>query len=178
MKRQLVVLSALVPITVLVALDVVDDYRSGVSNEHLLIQVALSILGLIAIAFLTEGIVRARMQVGSLQDRLATTVAEAENLRAETQASGKEVEICERQFREWQLSPAESEVARLLLRGLAYQDIAISRKSSEGTIRQQAVSIYRKAGVGGRSELAGFFLANWLRQKTHSFSNRHLEHSG
>ncbi len=156
MKRQLAILSAVVPITLLLGLDIVDDYRSGVSNQHLFIQLGLSTVGLIAAAFLLERILRTRHEVGSLEDRLARSIAEAKSLRGETTLP----DPCEQQFKEWRLSPAECEVARLLLKGLSYQDIAASRKASEGTIRQQGLSIYRKAGVSGRSELAGFFLGN------------------
>jgi DNA-binding NarL/FixJ family response regulator len=45
-----------------------------------------------------------------------------------------------------------------LLKGLSHKEVAIIRDVSDATIRQQARSIYQKAGVAGRHELAAFFL--------------------
>jgi len=49
-------------------------------------------------------------------------------------------------------------VALMLLKGLSHKEIAAQRGTSEGTVRQQALSIYRKTGLSGRSTLAAFFL--------------------
>lgn len=62
------------------------------------------------------------------------------------------------QFDAWDLTEAESEVASLILKGAALKDIAALRNTSEATIRQQAQSVYRKSGLGNRSELAAYFL--------------------
>lgn len=62
------------------------------------------------------------------------------------------------QFNAWGLSQAEAEIAALILKGAALKDIAALRRTSEATIRQQAQSIYRKSGLGNRSELAAYFL--------------------
>ena len=52
------------------------------------------------------------------------------------------------QFDEWGLTPAEAEIAALLLKGVAMKDIAVLRKTSSPTIRQQAQANYRKTGIG------------------------------
>ncbi len=67
-------------------------------------------------------------------------------------------EAVDRQFSAWRLTPAEREVALDLLRGKSHKEIASETGRSERTIRQQAAVAYRKAGVDGRSGLAGFFL--------------------
>jgi len=162
MKKQWALMGTVIPITLLLGLDMIDDYRSGVSTEHLLIEVAFSTLGLIAAGLLLEGISRARLHAGSLEEHLTKAVSEAERLRAETKNASAQTESFERQFEKWQLSPAEREVATLLLKGLSYQHIAASRNASEGTVRQQALSVYRKAGMSGRSELAAYFLEDLL----------------
>jgi DNA-binding NarL/FixJ family response regulator len=46
----------------------------------------------------------------------------------------------------------------LLLKGLSHKKIAAERRTSEGTVCQQALSIYREAGLSGRSNLSAFFL--------------------
>ena len=62
------------------------------------------------------------------------------------------------QFDLWGLTPAEADVAGLLLKGAALREIATLRRTSEATIRQQAQSIYRKSGLGSRAELSAYFM--------------------
>jgi len=50
----------------------------------------------------------------------------------------------------------------LLLKGLGHREVAQVRGTSERTARQQALSIYRKAGLSGRAELSAFFLEDLL----------------
>ncbi|MGQ0566610.1 MAG: helix-turn-helix transcriptional regulator [Gemmobacter sp.] len=64
----------------------------------------------------------------------------------------------EAQFDAWSLTPAEADVAGLLLKGASLREIAGLRRTSEATIRQQAQSIYRKSGLGSRAELSAYFM--------------------
>ncbi len=64
----------------------------------------------------------------------------------------------EGQFDQWGLSPAEADVAGLLLKGASLREIAGLRRTSEATIRQQAQNVYRKSGLTSRAELAAYFL--------------------
>jgi DNA-binding NarL/FixJ family response regulator len=64
------------------------------------------------------------------------------------------------QLERWGLTPAEREVAILLLKGRSHKEIAAATGRGERTVRQHAVSAYGKAGLGGRAELAAFFLAD------------------
>jgi DNA-binding CsgD family transcriptional regulator len=66
------------------------------------------------------------------------------------------------QFSEWQLTPAERDVALLLLKGFSMREIAKLRENSERTTRQQATTIYAKADVDGRAALSAFFLEDLL----------------
>lgn len=65
-------------------------------------------------------------------------------------------------FGEWKLSNAESDIAWFMLRGLPMREIADLRGTSERTVRQQAQAIYRKAGLDGRSDLAGRVLERFI----------------
>jgi DNA-binding NarL/FixJ family response regulator len=71
-------------------------------------------------------------------------------------------EAIDRQFVRWHLTPAEREVGLLLLKGLSHKEAAAARSTSETTIRQQALAIYRKSGLRNRSELSAFFLEDLL----------------
>ena len=62
------------------------------------------------------------------------------------------------QFRVWRLTPTESEVALMLLKGYGHKEIAALTGRSERTVRQHAGVVYEKAGISGRAELAAFFL--------------------
>lgn len=64
----------------------------------------------------------------------------------------------ETQFDAWGLTPAEADVAGLLLKGASLREIAVLRRTSEATIRQQAQSVYRKSGLASRAELSAYFL--------------------
>jgi len=64
------------------------------------------------------------------------------------------------QFDAWGLTPAEREVALLVLQGLGHKEIAARTGRSERTVRQHAAASYEKAGLGSRAELAGFFLGD------------------
>jgi DNA-binding CsgD family transcriptional regulator len=75
-------------------------------------------------------------------------------------------EAIDRQFQRWGLTEAESEVALLQLKGLRHKEIAELRQTSERTVRQQALAVYRKSGLSGRSDLAAFFLEDLLLPQT------------
>ena len=66
------------------------------------------------------------------------------------------------QFKRWNLTEAEREVALLLLKGLSLKEVAQVRSTSERTIRAQARALYGKAGVTGRAALSAFFLEDLL----------------
>lgn len=67
-------------------------------------------------------------------------------------------DIMEERFGEWDLTPAERDVALFALKGFSTQDIADLRGVSEGTIKAQTNAIYRKAGVSGRPQLLSLFI--------------------
>jgi len=61
-------------------------------------------------------------------------------------------------FGGWGLTPTERQTALLLLKGHSHKRIARMTDRSERTVRQHAVAVYRKSGLGGRAALSGFFL--------------------
>ena len=68
----------------------------------------------------------------------------------------------EQQLVDWVLSPAEKEVAWLMIKGFSFQEIAGFRSVTEKTIHQQAANVYQKAGVGSRHELISGFLEDFV----------------
>lgn len=71
-------------------------------------------------------------------------------------------EAIDAQLDSWELTPAEKETALLLLKGFSHKEAAELSGRSERTVRQHAVSVYRKSGLSGRAELSAFFLEDLL----------------
>jgi len=100
-----------------------------------------------------------------LQEDLQAIRADRQRWREELAEHLRAVgEGIRRQFRAWRLTPAEEEVALLLLKGFSHKEIARLRRTSEATVRQQAAAMYQKAGLGGRAALSAFFLDDLLAQ--------------
>jgi len=77
-------------------------------------------------------------------------------------ASGELLGVIYRHFEEWKLSPSEQDVALLMIKGMSTQEIAGLRETKIGTVKSQSSSIYQKAGVRGRNELAAYFVEDLL----------------
>jgi len=94
---------------------------------------------------------------------LAQRQAERDHWRssAEHAISGF-AQAIDQQFTGWQLTRAEREVGLLLLKGAGHKQVAAQLNRSERTVRQQAVEVYRKAGLRSRAELAAFFLQDLM----------------
>lgn len=73
-------------------------------------------------------------------------------------ASGAFMEVLHERFADWELTPAERDVALFSIKGLSIADIAALRATSEGTVKAQTNAIYRKAGVSGRPQLLSLFI--------------------
>ncbi|THD84823.1 LuxR family transcriptional regulator [Aliigemmobacter aestuarii] len=78
-------------------------------------------------------------------------------------ASGAFLDLLQERFAEWELTPAESDVALFAIKGMTTGEIASLRKTSEGTVKAQTNAIYRKAGVNGRSQLLSVFIEDLMR---------------
>jgi DNA-binding NarL/FixJ family response regulator len=103
-----------------------------------------------------RGLVRAHQVLAEHQQ-------ERDSWREQAQAALRGLgEAIDNQLTAWSLTPAEKETALLLLKGYSHKEIAHHTDRSERTVRQHAVSVYRKSGLSGRAELAAFFLEDLL----------------
>ena len=82
--------------------------------------------------------------------------------RGSRAARGEMAELIRSSFRQWQLTPSESEVAMLVLKGFDNEAIAGLRHVSTGTVRAQTARIYHKAGVENRAQLISLFMEELL----------------
>jgi len=157
------VLAVLVAVVILVGADLVLDSRSGARPLHLVFEGTLMLTAGSGALHLFLRMRRARSEALLLARDVNTARAEARRWRHEARELLEGLGLSMgRQFDRWQLTPAERDVALLLLKGLSHREAAQVRETSERTVRQQAREVYRKAGLSGRSELAAFFLEDLL----------------
>lgn len=154
-------------IFLLIAWDMTLDYSEGRSWAHLLVESAVLLAAAGGIGLLLRQLYRARVAIHALGRDLARVTQEAERWRHESREllDGLSVAI-DRQFARWNLTRAEAEIGLLLLKGLSHKELADVRQTSERTVREQARSLYRKAGLSGRSSLSAFFLEDLLLPST------------
>lgn len=157
-------------IAVLMATDVTIDFRRGGATAVESFEALIFASALAGIAFYWRQKVTERRRSAHLDLELAAARAEVGRWAADAQRWNAEAQevlqglgaAIDRQFERWALTPAEREVALLQLKGLRHKAIAELRHTSERTVRQQALAVYRKSGLNGRSDLAAFFLEDLL----------------
>ena len=143
--------------------DFLGDVQDHAPTLHLTIELTLSLL-----AF--AGSVALVIRFFKLHDKLKIAHVHVENHKADAlkwkEESAKYVEglsqVIDNQFERWGMTPAEKDVALLLLKGFSLKEISDLRKVSERTISHQSVSIYNKSGTSGRAGLSAFFLEDLL----------------
>ena len=120
----------------------------------------LAIAGVVA---LWRSLRAAEARAARLDVNLEVALKEASRYKAEAHEALRGLgEAIDSQFERWELTPAEREVGLLLLKGLSHKEVADVRSTSEPTVRQQALMVYRKSGLRNRSDLSAFFLEDLL----------------
>ncbi|MEW6776341.1 MAG: LuxR family transcriptional regulator [Bdellovibrionota bacterium] len=150
-------------VSVLVGADLILDYGSGTSFSHVVAELVAVGGALSGAVYLFRRVYVLRRDARLMERDLSHARAEAERWRAEAKELLKGLSAAvDRQFDRWALTAAEREVGLLLLKGLSHKEIAGLRETTERTVRQQALGLYRKAGLSGRAELAAFFFEDLL----------------
>jgi len=157
-------------IAALMAIDVTIEFFRGVPLALQSFEVVIFLSALTGIVFHWRQMTAERDRSDQLDRELAQARAEVSRWAEDARRWNREAQpvlqglgaAIDRQFHRWGLTDAEREVALLQLKGLRHKEIAELRKTSERTVRQQALSVYRKSGLSGRSDLAAFFLEDLL----------------
>ncbi len=153
----------LVLIVLLIGIDLLTDAWAGAHWVHWLLELMVALLSAAGAIALWARMVAARHAASGLQRDLAASRADAARWHREADHALRGLGAAiDHQFDHWKLSSAEREIALLILKGLSLKEIADARHTSERTVRQQALGIYRKAGLAGRAELSAFFLEDLL----------------
>jgi len=127
------------------AIDVIVDVVSGESQDsigilHLVVETIATIAILISLFILRDYVKVSRRQESEMRESLARLKQGLSDL------------ILNR-VTKLGLTPAESEVAILTIKGFSIAEIGALRGTSEGTVKAQQHAVYQKAGVSSRAEL-------------------------
>ncbi|MGV6820907.1 MAG: helix-turn-helix transcriptional regulator [Parvularcula sp.] len=129
------------------------DFAVDLAEKMLLLATMLGA------AFLAVDVRRMREDQSALRQSMEADRSLGEAWRKQQESPLAELaDAINGQLGAWGLTPAEQDVAQLMLKGMSHKEVALARKTSEATVRQQAASIYRKAGLKSRRELSAYFL--------------------
>jgi len=141
------------------AIDLVLDRPAQWATFHVLYELSIVTATALTATWLWRGWRRADREGTELRRSLTERKAERDAWRAGAErALAGYGQAVDQQFAAWRLTPAEREVALLVLKGHSHKEIAIQTGRSERTVRQHAAAAYEKAGLDGRAALAAFFL--------------------
>jgi DNA-binding CsgD family transcriptional regulator len=141
----------------------VADLAHGADIGHIVKEAIVVSISTIAIAWLLWGLHKQQLEIRSLQQELETANSpQTPPDKYVLEARKKLGNVITQQFSDWMLTGSEREVGWLLLKGLSLKEIAIVRSTQEKTVRQQASSIYRKAGISGRHAFSAWFIEDIL----------------
>jgi len=147
--------------------DIVLDWPSGPSLAHVAFELAVVAISLSGVVYLGLGWQRERGELARVRAAVDAHRNERDRWRARAEKLLRGLgEAIDAQLEEWKLTPAERQVALLLLKGFGHKEIARLQGRSERTVRQHAIAVYRKSGLGGRAELSAFFLEDLLLPTT------------
>jgi len=147
----------------LIGLDLLEDLRAGSTVGHVGLETAALLLALAGARLLWSRSRSERRSARKLGSWLREMHSEADRWRREAEVALRGLgQAIDGRFDRWALTAAEREIGLLLLEGCSLREIAELRTTSERTARQQALAVYRKAGVAGRAELSAFFLEDLL----------------
>lgn len=139
--------------------DMYIDLMEHVPLSHVWHEVFLFFLAVGAATWQIFVIYKKNNQIKLISKELLETKKSYLEWKEKSKSSANEIrDMIDNQLNIWHLSHSEKDVALFLIKGLSMKEIADIRRTQEKTVRQQATTIYRKAALSGRQELAAFFL--------------------
>lgn len=118
-------------------------------RAHEAFEIAAALALVVGLVFGAHALVLAQREAQAAQEKLR-------------RASAAFAELLAERFAEWRLTTAERDVALFALKGMSTAEIAQLRATSEGTVKAQTASIYRKAGVTSRGQLMSLFIEDLM----------------
>lgn len=157
--HQHVLIVLLLLVALASAADLLADLAAGVHSAHLVQEAIVLAMALGTFGWLLRQLLRSGSKIEALEAELEESRALAASQSGVLVATKRQLaDLIEQQFRVWELTASEREVGLFLVKGFSLKEIALLRGTAEKTIRQQASSIYQKAGVSGRHTFSAWFL--------------------
>lgn len=154
---------ALLSIVVFGTADLIMDQPARWLSFHVVFELLMISGALLMAATLWLGWWHSAHAVIDLQQRLEAHTVELDHWRESSRHALEGLGVAiEDQFARWGLTATEREVALMLLKGYGHKQIAARTGRSERTVRQHASTVYDKSGLGGRAELAAYFLQDLM----------------
>jgi DNA-binding CsgD family transcriptional regulator len=153
----------LVSAALILGLDVAGDIHEGSPLGHWMTELVLAVLAIFSAAVVGLRYLQMHSELRNTREGLESAIQELDRFRAESCKYIRGLsEVMDEQFERWKLTPAEKEIALLLIKGMSHKEVAEIRNTSERSARQQSLVIYQKSGLSGRAALAAFFLEELL----------------
>ncbi len=145
------------------AIEIVSEFAAGETLHSMGDDLARFALSAVVLALFVHGHFAQRKALGELRGQLSKARGQLAQIDAKSQNLANQYRgVMQKQFDAWQLTASEQDVVIGLLKGLSFREIAELRDTREKTVRQQASSVYKKAGVSSRNELAAWFFEDML----------------
>lgn len=143
--------------------DLAADMHTGASPLHMLQEATVVVIALGGLLWIWWSMRRQQHVIKKLQNELIQARALQPQASEELKQTRREFsQAIFKQFVDWQLTSSEQEVGLLLIKGLSFKEVAALRNTTEKTVRQQASSIYKKAGLPGRHAFSAWFIEDFL----------------
>lgn len=158
-SKETVLMVILCLITLASGVDLYTDLSHGAPFSHLAKEASIFLLAGMVVMWMLLERYQQKKEITLLRQELATIDKNHEAMSDYIQNMRKQLsDVIAKQFTDWQLTSSEKEIAWFILKGLSLKETAAMRNTSEKTVRQQASSIYKKAGVSGRHAFSAWFI--------------------
>lgn len=161
--RDKILTGLLIFIMLLNTVDVITDYYLGIPMWHIIQESCIVLASGFGALYIIRESLNRRQHIEHLKNQLTLSHSQLAKASEEMQKARNDfAHAIQKQFGQWHLTQSEQDVALLLLKGLSLREIGEVRDTKEKTVRQQASSVYEKAGVEGRHEFAAWFLEDFV----------------
>lgn len=143
--------------------EIYSEFRAGENLRAMTDDLARFSVSAIVLALFLYGHWKQRLALSDLRGQLNKARGQLAQIDAKSQNLANQYRgVMQKQFDAWKLTASEQDVVIGMLKGLSFREIAELRETREKTVRQQASSVYKKAGVASRNELAAWFFEDML----------------
>ncbi len=146
--------------------EIISEFSDGESLDSMADDLSRFVLSVFVLGVFVHEFRAQRRALADLRHQLTKARGQFAGFDSRSQEIANQYRaVMQKQFDAWQLTASEQDVVIGMLKGLSFREIAGLRDTREKTGRQQATSVYRKAGVASRNELAAWFFEDMLEAR-------------